>query len=128
VQSAPRPDPKAAGSIFVQRLDVAVCEAARISLVENGETHAVEPDEPALGAEPDVAVAGLEDRLNRVLRKAVLGSPDLMRVLRDRLVRVERRGAARRQEEQETEGRRNPARGWPPGLHARFYQPAILES
>ena len=64
----------------------------RVALVEHRELHAVEADQAALGAEPDVAVAGLENRLDRVLGQAVVGLPDLVGVLGDRLGRIEAGG------------------------------------
>ena len=70
VEAAPGPDPERAVAVLVERLGVAVQEARRVALVEDGELDAVESDEAALGAEPDVAVPRLEDRLDRVLRQA----------------------------------------------------------
>ena len=84
-----RADPEVAVAILVERLRVAVLQPWRVGLVENRELHAVETDQAPFGAQPDVAVASLEDRLNRVLGEALIGLPHLVRVLRDDLVGIQ---------------------------------------
>jgi len=90
--------------ILEQGLRVAVEHPGGVALVEDGELHAVETDEAAFRPQPQVSVARLRDRLDRVLREAVLRLPDLERVLGDGLARIER-GGARGEEEQEERDR-----------------------
>ncbi len=81
-QAAARADPEGARPVLVEGLHVRVLEGRGILLVEDHEAHAVEADEALLGAEPEVTVARLDDGANRVLRKALLGRPDAVPVLR----------------------------------------------
>ena len=74
-------DPQAAVRSFSQRRDAAVAETRRVRTVENREAHAVKPRQPAPGAQPEIAVARLDDRFDRVLRQTVPGQPGVEAVL-----------------------------------------------
>ena len=102
------------------------CSPGRVALVEHRELHAVEAHEAPLGAEPDVSVARLEDRLDRVLRQARVGLPDLVRVLRDRFSGIEgREGQTEKEPERDETDRaaRSVAPATSPSIraaHGRF--------
>jgi hypothetical protein len=85
--------------------------------VEDREARAVEPDEPFLRAEPEVAVRCLGQRHHGVLGQPLLGLPDVVDVLGDRLARVEGRGPADHSREQsQAQDERGPGREGPQAL------------
>ena len=59
----------------------------------------VKPKQTGGDRNPDVAVACLSDHV-RLMREAVLGSPDCMRILRNQPVRIKRRGSPGEEEQQ----------------------------
>ncbi len=81
-EAAARRGPERTIAGLVQRDDVVVGDGRRVLPIEDRELVAVEADEAFLGADPDVAVARLEDRLDRVLRQALDGRPALLHQLR----------------------------------------------
>ena len=89
--TALRPDPECAITAFEQAPDDAGRQRGHVATVEDRETYAVEANERTLGAEPQVAVAGLGDRADGVGWQAVLLIPDLVDVLVERFAGVERK-------------------------------------
>jgi peroxiredoxin/uncharacterized protein YndB with AHSA1/START domain len=86
-------DPEGAGLVFDQRLDAVAEERGRVPGVERSEAHAVEAADSAVGPQPEVAVARLQDRGHRVLRQVVGGGPGVDVVLGERLGGIEGLGA-----------------------------------
>ena len=75
-QTAPlRADPQSAVSAFRQCHTVVVGQGRRVGSGENVKVPAVEADQTGAGANPQVAVASLEQTADIVLREAVVGSP-----------------------------------------------------
>jgi hypothetical protein len=102
--AAVRADPERAVRRFEERGDEGGAERGRGLPVEHDEPHPVEPHEPFLGADPEIAVARLHGRVDAALRQAGLGRPDGEPRLRQRARRIERdrrRGDAEREEEAE---------------------------
>jgi len=58
--------------------------------VEEGEIDAIEANEAAIGREPQVAVLSLADGVDGVLGQTVVGLPELLAVLAERLSGIER--------------------------------------
>jgi hypothetical protein len=56
-----------------------------VVFVENDELVAIESSQPFVGAQPKIAIRGLRNRANRILRKTLFLSPDGTRVLREAL-------------------------------------------
>src|SRR6185295_3140788 len=110
--AAVRADPEGAVLVLEERLDVVALHPGRVRPVENGELDPVEPDEPLLRAEPEVAIPRLEHRVDRVLGEAFAGLPDLVAVLRDRLARIEgiRPSAGEKRDKTEQSGQDDGAR------------------
>ena len=65
----------------VERKDTVVAQRGRVRAVENDKADAIETDQAAGGADPEIPFAGLGDRLDFVLRKAVFAAPDTAAVL-----------------------------------------------
>src|SRR5439155_848457 len=87
------------------------------------EPHAVEPRQTSARAEPEVAVARLDDGLDVVLRKTVAGEPDVMAVLGDqsrriKAVRRRRLKAEEAAEHQPGNAQRRACRASHPGMGA----------
>src|SRR5690606_36539006 len=70
-------DPEHAVPCFVQRGDARARQAGRVAGIEHREAVAIEADQPAERAEPQIAVAGLQNRVDRVLWQTVGGPPGL---------------------------------------------------
>ena len=68
--------------ICQESANVVALELRCVLLIENSESHAVEASQTLLSANPDVAVSGLRDRVNGVLRQPVLSEPDFVAKLR----------------------------------------------
>ena len=79
---------------FSKRADqvAAICGVERA--VEEGEVHAVEADETAVGREPEITVAGLEDGMDSVLGQPIVCLPELLAILPKRLGGIRARAAA----------------------------------
>ena len=82
-------DPEGAGRGFAQDGDAVVVEDGSVLAIEGGEVDAVETCQTFVGADPDVAVAGLRDGEDGVEGESVTGEPDLADVLRQDFVWVE---------------------------------------
>jgi hypothetical protein len=76
--------------VFQQRQHITVLDGRRIPLVENGEVNAVEAGESGLGAEPEIAVARLDNGLDGILRQALFSLPDIVIVLGNGFAGIER--------------------------------------
>ncbi len=94
------PDPQRAARILHQIADPDVGGSGRNDVFKGSKADAVEADQTGLGAEPQISVAGLEDRKNRGFRQALLHLPDSMHVLRQGSIRIEPVGRNRRQQQQ----------------------------
>jgi hypothetical protein len=71
-------NPKGATSIFREATCI-VAGDRRVGVpVEDGELEAIEAGDTSFSRDPEVSVAGLEDLVNTILRKAVLTRPGLM--------------------------------------------------
>ena len=81
-------------------------ERGGVAVVEDGEARAVEAREAGLRGQPEIAVVGLRDGVDRELREALV--PHVLAVLRDGQARIERMGIAgpghQRSEEREPYG------------------------
>ena len=84
--------PQCAVSILVKNADVIVPNGVSIGLVENLEFNPVKPDKALLGPNPDVTVIGLQHGLSTVLGQAIVRVPDLVDILRNRLVGIQTQG------------------------------------
>src|ERR1700757_253774 len=78
---------------------MSVPEARSVLFVEDGEAHAIKSNEPFLRAEPEIAVFCLSNRVHRVLGKALLCPPGIVRVLADDLPGLEGETGGRDQPE-----------------------------
>jgi hypothetical protein len=81
-----RPNPQPACAILVKRGDPFALESSGIAGREHRDPDAIEADQPAERAQPEIAVTGLDDRRDRVLRQALLSRPDRLDVLVGTLV------------------------------------------
>ena len=90
--AAVRADPERAETIFEQRGHVVVAERFGVGSIEDLEVLAVEADEPFLGAEPQIAIARLQDGLDGILRQPLIGLPRVVHVLGQRFVGIESDG------------------------------------
>ena len=106
------PDPQGAFPVLQQGLDAVAPQGARRH-VEDREADAVEAHETAVGPEPEVSVAGLDDGGDGVLGKLVGGGPDVEAVLGEGLPGVETqgRGRGRGSRTAHLEGQRDDDRG-----------------
>src|SRR5579859_664674 len=84
--AAKRADPESSFTILIKNADIVVPDRVCVCLIEDLELKPVKAHQPFLGADPKIAVAGLKQRLDAVLRQAVLRAPNRMDVLRNRLV------------------------------------------
>ena len=87
--AAIRADPEAPVSRGEESHDIAVRERGGIGRVEDREADTVEPYDAGLRREPQVAVGGLGNGLDRVLRQPVLHQPGGMGELREGLRGIE---------------------------------------
>lgn len=67
--------PQSALAIFVKRSQPVAAAPFGVGAVEDGEAHTVEAYKSVRGGEPEIAVAGLEDRLHGVLWQAAISRP-----------------------------------------------------
>ena len=88
-------DPQAALLVFQQLRDPDVDHRHAVDFLDRREPDAVELHQRGLRAEPEVAIVGLHDRVDRGLRQSLLHLPDSMDVLGERSRRVERVGGLR---------------------------------
>src|SRR5262249_7668756 len=88
-----RSDPERAVAPLAEGANPVVADRGAVAGIEDREANAVESDEALLGAEPQVTVAGLEDRVHRVLREAGVAVPDVAAVLGERGAGVQAAGA-----------------------------------
>jgi hypothetical protein len=110
--AAVRADPESALAVRQQREDALAHERRGVPLVEHAEADAVEADEPLVGSEPQVAVPGLGDGVDGVLREAVVAPPDVAGELGQAPLRFEgqRASAARQRQDGEQQGREQRGR------------------
>ena len=85
---AVRANPEPPLAVLQQRVNVVDLE---LPLIEGRETDAVEPHQAIGGAQPQVAVAGPDDRLNLVPGQPVLDLPDIGQILAARRLVARRR-------------------------------------
>ncbi len=116
---AERTDPERPETVLQDRPRAVAPEGGRVPRVVDDEGDPVESDEPLVGPEPEVAVPGLQDRVDAVLREPVL--PGVEPVLRERRRGIERERALGGEEQ----GRREDATGEePPQGHPADSDPA----
>ena len=101
--------PETAGTVLGQRQNLVALELRGVAVVEHHEAHAVEPRRSFNRSQPQIAVAGTQDRCDTVLRKAVLILPDELLLVAQCLIRAERlppdvRRCEAAQPEQEQDG------------------------
>ncbi len=96
--SAVGTDPERTIASLQQRAHIVVTDGRRVRLVEHGEAHSVEPNQPSAGAQPQVAILRLDDGIDRVVGKPILVLPDLVDVLRDGSSPIERLSIPRPEE------------------------------
>ena len=107
-----RADPQTSLAILLEEADVVAFERRCVFLVENREVETVETDESFLRSDPEIAVLGLDDRLDGVLRQSVFGRPCLVTKLVQAPVRVEgRRANAGKKKQDGGEGQFLSSRG-----------------
>ena len=87
--AAVRARPEAPVGPLGQADDRVVLQLRRVAPVPGREARPVEPDEPLLRPQPEVAVPSAEDHLHGVLRKPLCLLPDVQAVLRQPLPRFE---------------------------------------
>ncbi len=73
-------DPEGAVAGFVQRENAIALQARGVAGIEDREGHAVESRQATERPQPQVAVAGLDDGVDRALGQALLGAPDVVHV------------------------------------------------
>ena len=91
-----------------QGLDPVVVHRRRVAGVEDREAHAVETDQAFLRAQPEIAVASLEDRRDGVLREARIAGPHVVAVLRQGHRRIEAEDLAGGERQQHRESQAGP--------------------
>ena len=117
-QPVGRSDPQRAIRRGRQRGD-GIGRQIALGLVEYREFVAVEARQALVGSQPEVAVGGLRDGADGVLRQPVLLGPRPARILREALAGIERPGAGRRERRQQTKAN-------PTGGHLYFEYTAFL--
>lgn len=63
--------------VFQESASVIATKLGRVAGIENREMFAIETRNSAFGRKPEVAISGLQDGLNGILRKAAFGVPGL---------------------------------------------------
>ena len=107
--------PEAAGLVHLDAENVWAAGRDGSRAAQQSELRAVEADEAALGAEPEVAVLALCDRVDAAAREAVFGAPARPLVQPQGSSRIERVGrGGRRQADEQQPGPRAP------GAHGRY--------
>ena len=107
-------DPQSAGFILEQVVDGVAFELRSILGVEGDKVDAVEADQASVGAQPQIAVAGLQDGVDGVLGQAGIGAPGLVAVVVERSLGIERqRGVSERQQQHTSAIARQPASSLP---------------
>jgi hypothetical protein len=76
-------------AVFEEAIDRCAGQMRRGLFVVGHELYAVEAHQSALGCQPDVAVPGLENGVDSILRKAAIGLPRAMTKLAQIFLRVE---------------------------------------
>ena len=79
-------DPQSAGSILKQVGDGIALELRCVLGIEGDKVDAIEAHQASIGAQPQIAVAGLQDGVDGVLRQTGIGAPGLVAVVVERLV------------------------------------------
>ena len=74
--------PEIALPIFVQRGEAIARNAWGVAAIEDREAHAIKADQPIAGRYPKIPVAGLQQRVDRVLWQPVIRCPRLELILR----------------------------------------------
>ena len=77
-------DPESSFFVLKETGDAAAGQFRGVAAVKDGKAHAVKPGQAAIGAEPDVAVVGLDGGGNVVLRQAVFDQPVAGEVIGER--------------------------------------------
>ena len=72
-----------------------------VGFINRGEAHAVELHQSRLGAEPEVTVVGLDDRIDPRIGQTLLHLPDAMNRLRQRPRGIEGVGLLRKRNERQ---------------------------
>src|SRR6185436_346009 len=107
VEAFPGADQQAAVGLLQQRADLRVVQLGMAAAVDDMEGEAVEAGEPLLGADPQIAVARLQDLLHRALRQTLLETPEIVAVAVDRPAGIEGQqgaGSCARSESCQTRG------------------------
>ena len=88
-KAVPPADPETAVPSGCQRQNQIDIQSLGVATVEDSEPNPIEPGKPRVGAEPHIPVRGLCHGPYRVVRKPVLAGPEVVGVLRYRLVRIQ---------------------------------------
>jgi len=75
------PGPQSAVAVFVERGETVAADAWAVAPVEDREAYAVEARQAVQSGQPEVTIAGLEDRLDGVLWQSVVRRPGIEAVL-----------------------------------------------
>src|SRR5262249_19808659 len=81
--------PERAFVVLIEDPNIIVPDVVSIGFIEDLELRAVEANQAFLSSDPQIAIAGLEQALNAVLRQTILRAPNGMDILGDRLVRIQ---------------------------------------
>lgn len=102
-------DPQNAVCILGQARNAVALQPRLSRAVENGEARPIEPRQPAVSAQPQIAVVRLHHRCHRVVRQAVVRFPRAQKIIRQ--TRFRRAGSGQQQKPVEVEKcpRKNPA-------------------
>ncbi len=95
-----RRDPEGSLRILGQVANPDIGGRGGIDIFDRRKAHAIESNEAALGSQPQVTVARLDDGVDRGIRETLLGLPDPMHVLREPAVRIEAEGRGCAEHEQ----------------------------
>src|SRR6185437_16000955 len=79
--AAKRVDPKRAIDVEKQSLYARLRQFRRVDRIVGDKTVAIEPREPVISADPNVAVAGLRDGSDRAAGQIVIGGPAIDEVI-----------------------------------------------
>jgi hypothetical protein len=103
-------DPEHAGSVFVERDDAVARDLSCIAGVVDGESNPVEARDAVVGAEPEIAVAGLDERGDGIDRQPV-GDRPVFADVRGRWCDGLTAARSRDRDEQRGEKRESPREG-----------------
>ena len=101
-------DPQRVLIVFHQVRDPHVGAGHAVHFIDRREADAVELHQAGLRAEPQIAVVGLDDRIDPRLRQALLHLPDPVDVLRERPRGIERVRVLRKRKERQHESGPQP--------------------